>query len=82
MGSLLRWTGALERMLVLPAAPACPDASLRERVWDVAEVPESIPRSPLSPPGIEMRSGVDSSPPPVMFPLYFHLFFSPSFGRC
>lgn len=65
MGSLLRWTGALQRTHVLPAASAHPDASLRERVWDVAEVPESIPLSPLLPPGNEMRSDVDSSPPPV-----------------
>ena len=65
MGSLLRWTGALQRTHVLPAASACPDASLRERVWDVAVVPESIPLSPLLPPGNEMRSDVDSSPPPV-----------------
>uniref|UniRef100_A0A4W6FH34 Limb development membrane protein 1 n=1 Tax=Lates calcarifer TaxID=8187 RepID=A0A4W6FH34_LATCA len=62
MGSLLRWTGALEHTRVLPAASACPDASLRERVWDVAEVPESIPPSPLLPQGNEMRSDVDSSP--------------------
>ena len=34
-------------------------------MWDVAEVPESIPLSPLLPPGNEMRSDVDSSPPPV-----------------
>lgn len=65
MGSLLRWTGALQRTHVLPAASARPDASLRERVWDVAVVPESIPLSPLLPPGNEMRSDVDSSPPPV-----------------
>lgn len=65
MGSLLRWTGALERTHVLPAGSSCPDASLRERVWDVAEVPESIPLSPLLPLGNEMRSDVDSSPPPV-----------------
>lgn len=56
MGSLLRWTGALERARVLPAGSSCPDASLRERVWDVAEVPESIPLSPLLPLGNEMRS--------------------------
>lgn len=48
MGSLLRWTGALERTHVPPLAPARPDASLRESVWDVAQVPESIPLSHLS----------------------------------
>lgn len=32
MGSLLRWTGALERTHVLPTASTCPDASLRARV--------------------------------------------------
>lgn len=91
MGSLLRWTGALERTHVLPAASACPDASLRECMWDVVRVPESIPLSPLLPPGNEMRSDVDSSPLPVSFccslSLYFflsspslsHLLLSPSF---
>ncbi len=69
MGSLLRWTGVLERTLVLPMASARPKASLRERMWDVAEVPESIPLSPLLPPGNEMRSDVDSSPPPVSLSL-------------
>lgn len=69
MGSLLRWTGALERSHVLLTASTCPDASLRERMWDVAEVPESIPLSPLLPQGNEMRSDVDSSPPPVSLPL-------------
>lgn len=76
MGSLLRWTGALEQTHVLPTASACPDASLRERVWDVAEVPESIPLSPLLPPGNEMRSDVDSSPPVSLccsLSLYFPL---------
>lgn len=67
MGSLLRWTSALEWTHVLPAASACPDASLRARVWDVAGVPESIPLSPLLPPGNEMCSDVDSSPPPISF---------------
>lgn len=75
-------------MHVLPAASACPDASLRARVWDVAEVPESIPLSPLLPPGNEMCSDVDSSSLPISFccslSLYFslslcHLFLSPSF---
>lgn len=65
MGSLLRWTGALERSHVLLTASTCPDASLRERMWDMAEVPESIPLSPLLPQGNEMRSDVDSFPPPV-----------------
>lgn len=80
MGSLLRWTGALERTHVLPTASACPDASLRERVWDVAEVPESIPLSPLLPPGNEMRSDVDSSPPPVslLFSPFISLYRAPS----
>lgn len=86
MGSLLRWTGALERVHVLPPVSVCPDASLRERVWDVTEVPESIPLSPLSPPGNEMRSDVDSSPPPVylcshslFLSIALHLFLSPPF---
>lgn len=73
MGSLLRWTGALERTHVPPLAPARPDASLRERVWDVAQVPESIPLSPLLPPGNEMRSDVDSSPPPACLTLSLSL---------
>lgn len=51
MASFLRWTGALEQTRVPPAASARPDASLRARVWDVAEVPESIPLSPLLPQG-------------------------------
>lgn len=74
-------------------ASACPDASLRERVWDAAEVPESIPLSPLLPLGNEMRSDVDSSPPPLSLSLalcvslslsrfvvlFISLFLSPSF---
>ena len=35
-------------------------------MWDAAEVPESIPLSPLLPQGREMRSDVDSSPPPSL----------------
>lgn len=69
MGSLLRWTGALERSHVLLTASTCPDASLRERMWDMAVVPESIPLSPLLPQGNEMRSDVDSFPPPVSLSL-------------
>lgn len=78
MGSLLRWTGALERTHVLPAGLSCADASLRERVWDVAEVPESIPLSPLLPLGNEMCSDVDSSPPLVSLCCSLSLHFSPS----
>lgn len=48
MGSLLRWTGALERSHVLLPASAHGNASLRKSMWDVAEVPESIPLSPLT----------------------------------
>ena len=81
MGSLLRWTGAHEQRHVLPVTSVHPDASLRERVWDVAEVPESIPLSPLLPQGNGMRSAVDSSPPSVSLCsllLYFSLYCSPS----
>lgn len=76
MGSLLRWTGVLEWTRVLSVGSARSHASLRERVRDVAEVPESIPLSPLLPLGIEMRSDVDSSPPPISL---FHLLPSTSF---
>lgn len=62
---LLRWTGALERTHVLPVVSACSYASLRDHVRDVAEVPESIPLSPLLPLGNAICSDVDSSPPPV-----------------
>lgn len=74
-GSLLRWTGALERSHVLLTASSRPDASLRERMWDMAEVPESIPLSPLLPQGNEMRSDVDSFPPPVSLSLSVVLYF-------
>lgn len=66
---LLRWTGALERTHVLPVVSACSYASLRDHVRDVAEVPESIPLSPLLPLGNAICSDVDSSPPPVSLSL-------------
>lgn len=80
MGSLLRWTGALERSHVLLTASTCPDASLRERMWDMAVVPESIPLSPLLPQGNEMRSDVDSFPPPVSLSLSHTVVLSPYFS--
>lgn len=82
MDSLLRWTGVLEWTHVLLVGFTCSEASLRERVWDMAEVPESIPLSPLLPLGNETCSDVDSSPPQspsVVLPLSFSLFPSSCF---
>lgn len=59
---MLDWTH------VLPVGSACFDASLRVHMWDVVEVPESIPLSPLLTLGIEICSDVDSSLP-MLFPL-------------